>query len=173
MRTFGLVGWSNSGKTTLMIALLEFLTARGVRVSTLKHSHHAMDIDRPGKDSWRHRYAGAGEVLVASARRWAIVHELADDEVEPTLDELLARLSPTDLVLVEGFKRERHQKLEVFRPSTGEEPLWPKDPTIIAVATDEPLPGCDRLILDINDPPAIARFILTTVGWAGDDVQDV
>src|SRR5690242_4506755 len=114
MRIFGLAGWSGSGKTTLMAALLPELVSRGLTVSTVKHAHHAFDIDQPGKDSWRHRQAGAREVMIASNRRWALMHELRD-EPEPTLDELLRRLSPVDLVLVEGYKGHSHPKLEVYR----------------------------------------------------------
>jgi len=165
MRIFGLAGWSNSGKTTLMIALIDHLTRRGLRVSTVKHAHHAFDIDVPGKDSYRHREAGATEVLIGSGRRWALMHELRD-EAEPTLDELVARMSPADLLLIEGFKRDRHPKIEVFRPSLGKDPLWPDDPMVVAVASDEDIPGLDRPRLDLNDAEAVAAFILDHVGLA-------
>ena len=122
MRIFGLAGWSGSGKTTLLAGILPELVARGLRVSTIKHAHHEFDIDRPGKDSWRHRQAGASEVMVASARRWAIMHELRG-ATEPTLDELVARMSPVDLLLVEGWKRHPHPKIEVHRPSLGKKLL--------------------------------------------------
>lgn len=163
MKIFGLTGWSNSGKTTLMIALVQVLTARGLRVSTIKHAHHAFDIDVPGKDSYRHREAGATEVLIGSGRRWALMHELRD-EAEPSLDDLLEHMTPVDLLLIEGFKRSHHAKIEVHRPSVGKEPLWPADPHIVAVASDEELPGLDRPRLDLADPAAIADYILAQVG---------
>ena len=137
MRIFGLAGWSGSGKTTLLAALIPELVARGVSVSTIKHAHHEFDIDRPGKDSWRHREAGATEVMVASARRWALMHELRGDP-EPPLDDLVARMSPVDLLLVEGFKRQPHPKLEVHRPSLGKPLIYPGDPHVVAIATDAP-----------------------------------
>src|SRR5260370_34393929 len=118
MKIFGFAGWSGSGKTTLMTALIPELVARGLTVSTIKHAHHAFDVDQPGKDSWRHREAGATEVLVASERRWALMHELRDAP-EPSLDALVARISPVDLLLVEGFKRHPHPKLEVYRAALG------------------------------------------------------
>lgn len=159
MKIFGLAGWSNSGKTTLMIALVQVLTARGFRVSTVKHAHHRFDIDQPGKDSFRHREAGATEVLITSGSRWALMHELRD-EPEPPLEELLPRMAAVDLVLIEGFKRHPHDKIEVHRPSVGKEPLWPGDPSIVAVASDEDLPDLDRARLDLNAPDAVADFIL-------------
>lgn len=167
MRIFGLAGWSNSGKTTLMIALIDILTRRGLRISTIKHAHHAFDIDVPGKDSYRHREAGATEVLIGSGRRWALMHELRD-EAEPPLDDLIRHMAPVDLLLVEGFKRDRHPKIEVHRPSIGKPPLWPGDPGIVAVASDETIQGLDRPLLDLNDAPAIADFILAHVGLAGE-----
>src|SRR5436309_15680462 len=127
MRIFGLAGWSGSGKTTLLTAIIPGRVARGLTVSTIKHAHHEFDIDRPGKDSWRHREAGAGEVMVASARRWAIMHELRGG-AEPTLDELVARMSPVDLLLVEGWKRHSNPTIEVPRPSPGRELPSPDDP---------------------------------------------
>ena len=123
MRIFGLAGWSGSGKTTLLTAVIPELVARGLKVSTIKHAHHEFDIDRPGKDSWRHRQAGAGEVMVASSRRWAIMHELRGAP-EPTLEELAAHMSPADLLLVEGWKRHPHPKIEVHRPSLGKPLIW-------------------------------------------------
>ena len=120
MQILGLAGWSGSGKTTLLTALLPLLTARGLRVSTVKHAHHGFDLDQPGKDSWRHREAGAHEVMIASSRRWALLHE--NEGEEPSLAALLARLSPVDLVLVEGFKSYPHPKLEVHRPALGRGP---------------------------------------------------
>src|SRR5262245_39731770 len=136
MRILGLAGWSGSGKTTLMTALIPEFVARGVTISTIKHAHHSFDIDQPGKDSWRHRAAGAHEVMIASDRRWALMHELRD-EPEPGLDELVRKMSPVDLVLVEGFKRHAHRKIEVYRHSLGKPLLHPHDPFIIAVASDE------------------------------------
>src|SRR5258708_19635934 len=137
MRIFGLAGWSGSGKTTLLAAIIPELAARGLSVSTIKHAHHDFDIDRPGKDSWRHRQAGAREVMVASARRWALMHELRDS-AEPSLDELVAHLSPADLVIVEGYKRHPHPKLEVHRPSLGNPLLYPAHPHIVAIPSAQP-----------------------------------
>jgi molybdopterin-guanine dinucleotide biosynthesis adapter protein len=155
----GLAGWSGSGKTTLLTRLIPALTARGLSVSTIKHAHHAFDIDTPGKDSWRHREAGAAEVLVSSAQRWALMHELRGAR-EATLDELLAKLAPVDLVLVEGFKREPHAKIEVWRRANGKPPLHPDDPTIVAVASDAPVPGLALPLLPLDDPERIADFIV-------------
>jgi molybdopterin-guanine dinucleotide biosynthesis protein B len=127
-------------------------------VSTIKHAHHGFDLDQPGKDSWRHRAAGAREVLIGSARRWALLHELGEAE-EPGLPELLARLSPVDLVLVEGFKTSPHPKIEVFRPALGRTPLWPGRADIVAVACDAPpSEPCDRAMLPLNDPAAVAQW---------------
>lgn len=166
MRIFGVAGWSGSGKTTLLTAVIPDLAARGLRVSTIKHAHHEFDIDRPGKDSWRHREAGASEVMVASARRWAIMHELRGAP-EPTLDELVARMSPVDLLLVEGWKHHPHPKLEVHRPSLGKPLLYPDDPHVVAIASDEafaaPLP-----LLPLGDPAAVARFIVDHLGFQSD-----
>jgi len=167
MRIFGLAGWSGSGKTTLLTALIPELTAQGLTVSTVKHAHHDFDIDRPGKDSWRHRDAGAREVMVASARRWALMHELRDTP-EPPLDALLAHMSPVDLVLVEGFKRHTHPKLEIYRPSVGKPPLHPDDPDILAIACDEPIEA-PLPLLPLTDVPRIARFIIdAAIGRAGE-----
>jgi len=135
MRVIGLAGWSGAGKTTLIVKLIPCLRARGLTVSTLKHAHHEFDIDKPGKDSFLHREAGATEVLVASANRFALMHELRGAP-EPCLAELLARLSPVDLVLVEGYKRDAHPKIEVFRAANGKAFLFPDDPTIVALASD-------------------------------------
>src|SRR3712207_356132 len=151
MRVIGVVGGKNSGKTTLVVRLVEPLTAAGYRVSTVKHAHHEVDLDQPGKDTWRHREAGASEVVLATARRWAIVHELRGGEAEPPLDELLARMSPADLVVVEGFKRFPHPKVEVHRRERGTPLLARDDPTIVAVATDEPL---DRKSTRLNSSHA-------------------
>ena len=159
----GLAGWSGSGKTTLLAQLLPVLIGRGYRVSTIKHAHHAFDVDTPGKDSWVHRQAGASEVLVASAARFALLAEHRGG-VEPELPELLARLAPVDLVLVEGFKRDPHPKLEISRSATGKPYLWPGDATIAAVAADHAVPGCDRMVLDLNDIVAIADCVLAHAG---------
>ena len=133
MKAFGVVGWKNGGKTTLVERLVAEIAGRGFRVSTVKHAHHGFDVDRPGRDSWRHREAGAAQVLVSSRRRWALMTELGGDDPELTLDELLARLSPADLVLVEGYKRDRHPKIEAWRAACRQAPLALTDPTIRAV----------------------------------------
>ena len=164
MRIFGLAGWSGSGKTTLLAALIPELVARGLSVSTIKHAHHEFDVDRPGKDSWRHREAGATEVMVASSRRWALMHELRDAP-EPSLDELVARMSPVDLLLVEGFKRQPHAKLEVHRPSLGMPLIYPGDPHVVAIATDEPF-AAPLPLLPLGDAGAIAAFITDHLGLA-------
>ncbi len=159
----GICGWSGSGKTTLIARLLPCLTSQGVRVSTIKHAHHAFDVDTPGKDSHTHRLAGATEVLVSSASRWALMHELRDAP-EPALPDLLAQLSPVDLVLVEGFKRHRHRKLEVHRPSGGRTLLALEDSDIIAVASDAALAGLAVPVLNLDDVPTIAAFVLAEAG---------
>jgi molybdopterin-guanine dinucleotide biosynthesis adapter protein len=158
MRVLGIIGWSGSGKTTLITSLIPMLVAGGHRVSTVKHAHHGFEIDRPGKDSHRHREAGAQEVLIASERRWALLHELRDDS-EPPLDALLAKLAPVDLVLVEGFKAFPHPKLEVHRPSLGRPPLWTADPHVAAVASDTTLPGCGLPVLPLDDPTQVCHWI--------------
>jgi molybdopterin-guanine dinucleotide biosynthesis protein B len=158
MEVMGLVGWSGSGKTTLMVALLPLLRARGLRVSTVKHAHAGFDMDRPGKDSHRHREAGAHEVLVVGAGRWALLHEL--DGEEPSLSNLLARLEPVDLVLVEGFKTHPYPKLEVYRPALGKPPIWPAQPDVVAVATDDPGLDGGRTVLPLNAPDVVADWLL-------------
>jgi len=160
-RVLGLVGWSGSGKTTLLAALLPRLRAGGRRVSTIKHAHHGFDLDQPGKDSFRHRQAGAVEVMVASGTRWALTHELRG-EPEPALPALLARMAAVDLVLVEGFKTEPFPKIEVHRPTLARPPIWPGQPDVIAVATDAPvlMAPCDRPVLPLNDPDAVAAWIV-------------
>jgi molybdopterin-guanine dinucleotide biosynthesis protein B len=158
-RVLGIAGWSGSGKTTLITKLIPFLNGRGVRVATLKHAHHAFDVDTPGKDSYEHRKAGACEVIVSSARRWVQMHEVGDGP-EATLADLLARLSPCDLVLVEGFKTEQHPKLEVFRRTVGKTPLHPEDNRIVAIASDESFPSAGVPTVDINDIAAVAELIL-------------
>src|SRR5690606_11123509 len=139
MKIFGLAGWSGSGKTTLLVRLIPALTARGLSVSTVKHAHHNFDIDRPGKDSFRHRDAGATEVMVASGHRWALMREHRG-ATEPTLNELLARMAPVDLVIVEGFKWDPHPKLEVHRPALGKPLICREDAHVVAVASDVPVP---------------------------------
>jgi molybdopterin-guanine dinucleotide biosynthesis protein B len=159
MRVFGIAGWSGSGKTTLVVRLLPELIRRGLRVSTLKHAHHAFDVDQPGKDSWEHRQAGATEVMVSSTNRWALMHEHRSAP-EATLGELLERLSPVDLVLVEGFKHHPHPKLEVYRPSLGKPLLCRDDPHVVAVASDARLDGLPVPLLDLDAVPAIADFVI-------------
>jgi molybdopterin-guanine dinucleotide biosynthesis protein B len=159
VKVFGIVGWSGSGKTTLLTAMLPLLRAHGLTVSTIKHANHGFDMDRPGKDSHRHREAGAHEVLVFSGPRWALLHEVAGPE-EPTLPDLLARLDPVDLVLVEGFKTFPFPKLEVHRPALGKPPIWPGAPDIVAVAADVAMPDCDRPVLPLGDPAAVADWLL-------------
>ena len=162
MKRYGVVGWKNAGKTGLMERLVTEITARGLSVSTVKHAHHSFDVDRPGKDSYRHRAAGAREVLLASSDRVALMQELRGAD-EPPLDALLARLSPVDLVLIEGYKRDAHPKIEAHRAATGNPLLAPEDSTVRAVASDVPL-TLDRPVFDLNDTAAIADFILSEVG---------
>ncbi|ACI51991.1 molybdopterin-guanine dinucleotide biosynthesis protein B [Gluconacetobacter diazotrophicus PA1 5] len=164
MRTpaiMGITGRSGAGKTTLVVRLLAALGARGLRVSTVKHAHHGFDMDQPGKDSHRHREAGAREVMVASGTRWALLHECAAPG-EPALPDLIARMAPVDLILVEGFRAALPVAIEVYRPDVGKDALWPATPHIAAVATDAaalPLPpGLARL--DLADTAAITDFIL-------------
>ena len=157
-RVLGIAGWSGSGKTLLITRLIPLLAARGLRVATLKHAHHSFDVDVPGKDSYEHRKAGACEVLVSSARRWVQMHELGE-AAEATLPELLRRLSPCDLALVEGYKSEPHPKLEVFRKAMGKSPLYPGDPYIVAIASDHELPEASIPSVDLNDVPAVAQLV--------------
>ena len=159
MRIIGLAGWSGSGKTTLVTKVLPRLIARGQRVSTIKHAHHGFDLDQPGKDSFMHRTAGATEVLISSARRFAILHELRDDP-EWNLPDLLDKLSPVDLVLVEGFKREAFPKLEIHRLANGKPLLQPDDPQIVAIASDTPLPQAKVPVIDLDDIERIADVLL-------------
>src|SRR3984957_8590497 len=157
-RVLGIAGWSGSGKTTLMTKLIPLLVSRGMRVATLKHAHHAFDVDQPGKDSYEHRKAGACEVIVSSARRWVQMHEVGDG-AEATLAQLLARVSPCDLILIEGFKTERHLKMEVFRQATGKTPLHPEDPRIVAIASDQSFPNAGVPVVDLNHIAAVADLI--------------
>jgi molybdopterin-guanine dinucleotide biosynthesis protein B len=162
VKLFGVVGWKNAGKTGLMERLVTEITGRGITVSTVKHAHHSFDVDHPGKDSFRHRTAGASEVLLASGNRFALMHELRGAK-EPSLAELLTRLSPVDLVLIEGYKRDDHPKVEAHRAVTGNPLIAPGDPTVRAVAADVPL-DLDRPVFDLNDTASIADFILSEVG---------
>jgi molybdopterin-guanine dinucleotide biosynthesis adapter protein len=163
MKVYGVIGWKNSGKTSLMERLVANITGRGFSVSTVKHVHHAVDLDQPGKDTFRHRQAGAQEVVLASADRFALMVEHRGPE--PELATILARLAPVDLVLVEGYKRDTHRKVEVWRDATGQPLIQPSDPLVRAVATDAildlPVP-----VLDLNDTAAVADFILAEVGLA-------
>jgi molybdopterin-guanine dinucleotide biosynthesis adapter protein len=163
MKVYGIIGWKNSGKTSLMERLVSEITGRGFTVSTVKHVHHAVDLDQPGKDTYRHRQAGASEVVLASADRFALMVEHRGPE--PELPAILARLAPVDLVLVEGYKRDAHPKVEVWREETGQPLIQPGDPLIRAVASDAalilPVP-----VLDLNDTRAVAGFILREVGLA-------
>ncbi len=161
MKIFGLAGWSGSGKTTLIVKLVPELIHRGIEVSTMKHAHHEFDIDEPGKDSYEHRAAGAKEVMISAANRWALMHELRGEE-EPSVDALIARMTPVDLLLVEGFKWHSHPKMEVHRPSVGKPLLQKDDPEIVAIASDEDIAGLSVPVLDINDVSAIADFIVKT-----------
>lgn len=162
MRVYGIVGWKNAGKTGLMERLVAEITGRGFRVSTVKHAHHSFDVDHPGKDSFRHRAAGASEVVLASKNRVALMQELRDEE-EPALDTLLARLNPVDLVLIEGYKRDLHPKVEAHRAVTGNPLIATEDDTVRAIASDVPL-DIDRPVFDLDDTGAIADFILAEAG---------
>jgi molybdopterin-guanine dinucleotide biosynthesis protein B len=157
MKIFGFAGWSGSGKTTLIELLIPRLAGRGLRVSLIKHAHHSFDVDQPGKDSYRHRHAGCAEVLISSSTRWALMHELRGAP-EPTLDELVARVSPCDLLLVEGFKRSPIPKLEVFRRENGKPRLHLDDPHIVAIATDQRF---DTALpqFGLDDAAGVAEFI--------------
>ena len=158
MKILGIAGWSGSGKTTLMTRLIANLVKKGLSVSTIKHAHKDFDIDQPGKDSHKHREAGAQEVLVGSRSRWALIHELRGSS-EPSLGELLEKVSPVDLVLVEGFKFESHPKIEVYRSGHGGAPLYPDDPRVIAVVSDLPLLKVDRPVFHLDDIHSISRFV--------------
>lgn len=170
MRLIGFAGWSGAGKTTLLARLIPALVARGLAVSTIKHAHHTFDIDKPGKDSHTHRLAGASEVLVASGNRWALMHELRGAP-EPELPELVAHLSEVDIVLVEGFKRDYHPKIEIHRAEVGKPFLHADDPYIVAIASDAPLPEAPLPVLDLNDVEAIADAVerhavpVSTIEW--------
>lgn len=162
MKVFGVCGYSGSGKTTLLEKMVALISARGFKVSLVKHAHHGFDIDRPGKDSWRHREAGAGEIALITDKRWVLMHE-ARNEAPPQLNDILGRMSPCDLVLLEGFKRAAHPKIEVHRPSLGKPPVWTEDCGIVAVASDEPI-ECGLPCLDLNNPEQVTDFVLKQVG---------
>jgi molybdopterin-guanine dinucleotide biosynthesis protein B len=159
MHIIGLAGWSGSGKTTLIKKLIPRLIARGIAVSTLKHAHHGFDLDQPGKDSFFHRTAGATEVIISSAKRWAILHELRE-QPEWDLAALVGKMAPVDLVLVEGFKRDAFPKLEIHRIANGKPLIHPEDPHIVAVASDSALPQAKVPVIDLNDIEAIADLLL-------------
>ena len=159
MRILGIAGWSGAGKTTLIAKLIPELTRRGIRVSTLKHAHHEFDIDTPGKDSYVHRAAGATEVMVASGKRWALMHELRDDS-EPDVAELVRHMSAVDLLLIEGFKREPHDKLEIFRNANDKPLLSENDPTYVAILSDGPVAQSKLPVIDLNDVGTIADFVM-------------
>ncbi len=163
MKIYGVVGWKNSGKTTLVERLVTEITARGLTVSTVKHAHHTFDVDQEGKDSFRHRSAGAREVLLASRNRWALMHEMHDD-TEPSLSELLQKLSSVDLVLIEGYKRDSHAKLEAHRAETKQGLLASKDQTVSAVASNYVVAGLSVPQFDLDDVTGIASYILKEVG---------
>ena len=158
-RVLGLVGWSGCGKTLLLTRLIPELVGRGLKIATLKHAHHSFDTDVPGKDSYEHRKAGASEVIVSSARRWAQVHEVGDD-VEATLAQLLRRVSTCDLVLVEGYKSQRHPKMEVFREALNRRPLHPHDTRVVAIASDRTFPDAGVPVVNLNDIRAVADLVL-------------
>lgn len=169
MKVMGIVGWSGSGKTSLLVELLPLLREKGLQVSTMKHAHHRFDVDKPGKDSFRHREAGASEVMVVTSSRWVLMHE-SREEPEPSIETLIARMTPVDLLLIEGFKTHHHPKVEIHRASEGRPLLFPDDPGIVAIASDSDLPGANIPRLDLNDPKAISTFILGYTGLGGIDV---
>lgn len=159
MKILGFAGWSGAGKTTLLAKLIPTLAARGIRVSTMKHAHHAFDIDTPGKDSFVHREAGATEVMIASGRRWALRHELRD-QAEPEATDLISHMTPVDLLLIEGFKQAPHDKIEIFRAANGKPLLSAEDPTYVAILSDGPVPQTKLPVLDLNDVTAVADFVI-------------
>ncbi len=163
MKVFGVAGRSGSGKTTLLTRLIPWLKDRGITISTVKQAQEAFDVDKPGKDSYMHREAGAREVMIASARRWAVMHEYRE-QPEFSMEELLARLAPVDLVLVEGFRRWPHERLEVFRAALDKPPFFPEDPLVVAVASDGPVPDCTLPRLDLSDIDAIGAYVLARIG---------
>lgn len=164
MKVFGVVGWKNAGKTTLVERLVTELSARGLTVSTIKRAHHQVDVDQEGTNSWRHRAAGAHEVMLASSRRWALMHERREGEAEATLEALLARMRPADLVLVEGFKRDRHPKVEIHRAASGGTLLALEDDTVRAVVSDVALAPLHCPVLGLDDVSSVADLILADTG---------
>jgi len=164
MNVYGVIGWKNAGKTTLVERLVAEICGRGFTVSTVKHTHHMVDVDRPGKDSHRHRAAGAGQVILASSARWALMTELRGAP-ESALESLIARLDPCDLVIVEGYKRDGHPKVEAWRAETGQPLIAAEDPTVRAVASND-TPATDRPVIGLDDIPAIADFILADLSMA-------
>ena len=163
MKVMGIVGWSGSGKTSLLVEILPILGSKGLTVSTMKHAHHRFDVDSSGKDSFRHREAGAAEVLVVTSARWVLMHE-SRTEPEPAIEALIERMTPVDLLLIEGFKTHPHPKLEIHRRSEGKPLLCHDDPGIVAVASDTELVGLTIPCLDLNDAQAIAEFIVAYPG---------
>jgi len=160
MRVLGIAGWSGSGKTTLITGLITRLAEYGIKTSTIKHAHHDFDVDKKGKDSFKHRIAGAHEVLVGSAKRWALMHELRN-EVEPSLEDLLERMSDVDLVLVEGFKFGQHDKIEVYRSEVGKPLLYLEDPKVVAVVTNSELPLAGRPVFQSDDISGLVKFVVS------------
>ena len=163
MKVFGFAGWSGSGKTTLIEQLIPRFTQRGLKISLIKHAHHNFDVDKPGKDSYRHREAGCQEVLVSSGRRWVLMHELRGAE-EPTLDQQISRISPCDLLLIEGYKTDPLPKLEIYREENAKPFLYPQDHHIVGIASDVPVKST-LPVFDLNDHQAIARFVLDFNGF--------
>lgn len=159
MRIIGLAGWSGSGKTTLLAKIIPRLTGRGYRVSTVKHAHHGFNVDTPGKDSHTHRLAGATEVMVASAKRWALMHELRGAP-EPTIYDLLQRMSPVDLVLIEGFKSSLHARIEVYRKEIGKPPFHPENPQVVGIVSDTPFPDAGCPVVAIDDIDGVVNLVL-------------
>jgi len=163
MKVYGVVGWKNAGKTTLVERLVAEIAGRGFSVSTVKHTHHMVDVDQQGKDSWRHREAGAGQVVLSSAARWALMTELRGAP-EATLDELIGLLSPVDLVIVEGYKRDRHPKVEAWRAETGQPLIGLEDPTVRLIASNDKPQGVRQPVIGLDEVAAIADFILGDLG---------
>lgn len=163
MKLYGVTGWKNAGKTGLMERLVGEFCSRGLSVSTIKHAHHSTDVDQPGRDSFRHREAGASEVMLASPNRWALMHELRG-QPEPPLADLLAKMSPVDLILIEGYKREAHPKIEAYRQENGKPPLAAENATIRALASNTAHPDLDLPVIDLDDTAAIADFIAKDLG---------
>jgi molybdopterin-guanine dinucleotide biosynthesis adapter protein len=157
-RVIGIAGWSGAGKTTLLTRLIPALVQRGLRIATIKHAHHAFDVDQPGKDSYEHRKAGASEVIVSSARRWVVMHEV-ENGGEASLAELLRKVSPCDLILVEGFKREPLPKIEVFRGAVGKPALHDDDTRVVAIASDAALPSARVPVIDLDDIEAVSDVV--------------